>query len=172
MPPPKTTKKRKIKRLWPPAKYKRSQVDHNKIIRPKNAAGATKNPHTLTFWGNKNSFVRSLTPSISGCKTPPKRTLLGPIRLWVKPRIFRSKRVKKATERRAPRITTTVDNKKKIIASLRNKITNLKIESFKCTNTADPKPSFAPAAKRVSKTPSPLKAPSPVPSQGIFLLFL
>ena len=41
----------------------------------------------------------NLKASSKGCSKPKKETLLGPKRLWNNPITFRSKRVKKATER-------------------------------------------------------------------------
>ena len=71
-------------------------------------------PQILENCGKKSSFVKSFSPSKTGWKTPQNNTLLGPRRLWVNPKILRSKRVKNATERRIPTIkikTSIIKNK-------------------------------------------------------------
>ena len=50
--------------------------------------------------GVNDCFVNNLKASSSGCSKPRKETLLGPKRLWKNPIIFRSKRVKKATDKK------------------------------------------------------------------------
>ena len=66
--------------------------------------------------GKKNSLVNNFIPSKNGWNSPKKKTLLGPIRFWVRPRIFRSNKVKKATESRIPTIKIKLSTiKKKII---------------------------------------------------------
>lgn len=54
-------------------------------------------------------FVKSLKASNNGWSKPIKDTLFGPIRLWNKPITLRSKRVKKATERRISKQWTIQD---------------------------------------------------------------
>lgn len=59
--------------------------------------GATKNKARFLLTGTKLSFTKSLTASANGCKSPTNETLLGPLRLCLRPKIFRSNNVKKAT---------------------------------------------------------------------------
>lgn len=47
--------------------------------------------------GIKGSFINNLIASANGWNTPNQATLLGPLRDCLRPKIFRSKRVKKAT---------------------------------------------------------------------------
>jgi len=42
-------------------------------------------------------LVRSFNPSITGCNSPEKASLLGPTRIWENPNNFRSNKVKNAT---------------------------------------------------------------------------
>lgn len=66
--------------------------------------------------GKKNSLVSNFIPSKNGWNNPKKKTLLGPIRFWVRPKIFRSNKVKKATESKIPTIKIKLSTiKKKII---------------------------------------------------------
>lgn len=46
--------------------------------------------------GKESSLAKSLIASANGCGNPIKLTLFGPLRIWIYPRIFRSRRVKKA----------------------------------------------------------------------------
>ena len=64
--------------------------------------------------GKKNSLVSNFIPSKKGWKRPKKKTLLGPIRFWERPKIFRSNSVKKATESKTPTKrskTSTIKNR-------------------------------------------------------------
>jgi len=65
----------------------------------------------LACKGVKDCFVRSLKASNKGCNKPDKETLLGPKRLWKKPIIFRSNKVKKATDRKIKRHWINQDKK-------------------------------------------------------------
>ena len=65
--------------------------------------------------GKKNSLVKSLIPSKKGWKIPKKKTLLGPIRFCERPKIFRSNKVKKATESKMPTRKIKISKIKKII---------------------------------------------------------
>lgn len=51
--------------------------------------------------GNDCSLRKSLRASAIGCGSPIIATLFGPFRLWMYPRTFRSRRVKKAIARSA-----------------------------------------------------------------------
>lgn len=46
--------------------------------------------------GNDNSLVKSLIASAKGTGRPARPILLGPFRIWIYPRILRSRRVKNA----------------------------------------------------------------------------
>ena len=70
---------------------------------------------TLEKIGKKNSLVNNLTPSKKGWKIPKKKTLFGPIRFWESPKIFRSNKVKKATESKIPTKKIKISTIKKII---------------------------------------------------------
>lgn len=59
--------------------------------------GLTKNKFKLVLYGEIISFKKSLMASLKGWKIPIKYTLFGPFRACLSPRIFRSKRVTKAT---------------------------------------------------------------------------
>ena len=63
--------------------------------------GAIKNVEVLAIDGNDCSFTKSFRASARGWGSPVIDTLLGPFRSWMYPRIFRSKRVKKAILSRA-----------------------------------------------------------------------
>jgi len=51
----------------------------------------------LELKGNTSSLEKSLMASLNGCAIPIVLTLLGPLRNWLYPKIFRSSRVTKAT---------------------------------------------------------------------------
>jgi len=57
-------------------------------------------------------FVKSFTASAAGWRTPQRPTLLGPTRSWPSPKIFRSKRVKKATLIKTGKIVSMKSSKK------------------------------------------------------------
>jgi len=85
-------------------------VFHTISISIRAAAGEKINTK-LEARGKAPSLIKSLTASAIGCKSPNKETLLGPLRLWAKPRIFRSSKVKKAT---LIKIGTTINKTSKI----------------------------------------------------------
>jgi hypothetical protein len=55
--------------------------------------------------GARFSFVKSLIASLNGWKMPARETLFGPLRSWLKPKIFRSSKVTNATDTRTGIIT-------------------------------------------------------------------
>lgn len=57
-------------------------------------------------------FVKSFTASAAGCKIPHSPTLLGPTRSCPNPKIFRSKRVRKATLIKTGKIVSIKSSKK------------------------------------------------------------
>jgi len=63
----------------------------------KASIGAMKNWILLDILGIITSFEKSLIASLNGCNKPIILTLLGPLRIWLYPKIFRSSRVMKAT---------------------------------------------------------------------------
>lgn len=65
----------------------------------------------MELLGNKISLTKSLKPSDNGCKIPKKPITLGPRRLWIEPKIFRSTNVKYATAIKMG--TTTVSQRAK-----------------------------------------------------------
>lgn len=65
------------------------------IINPN--IGEIKYWNIFDRFGNTNSLEKSLIASLKGCIRPIKLTLLGPLRIWLYPRIFRSNRVTNAT---------------------------------------------------------------------------
>ena len=79
-------------------------------------AGASRKTLLLVFSGCVSSLRNSLTASEIGCNSPPTLTLLGPFRACLKPRIFRSRRVKKATFTRALMITVMNKQSSRVIA--------------------------------------------------------
>ncbi len=62
--------------------------------------GDNKNKPLLALLGSIISFIKSLNPSERGCNKPNTPTTLGPIRLCIIPKIFRSANVKYATATR------------------------------------------------------------------------
>jgi len=60
-------------------------------------AGAIKNCFGLEEEGHTISLENSLIASLKGCKIPTNLTLLGPLRIWLSPKIFRSSKVINAT---------------------------------------------------------------------------
>ncbi len=59
-------------------------------------AGARINRIRFLFFKRAISLVKSLAASAKGWKIPIRDTLLGPLRNWAYPKIFRSNKVKKA----------------------------------------------------------------------------
>lgn len=59
--------------------------------------GAMINIETEDVRGRKGSFVNSLMPSATGCRSPKGPTIFGPLRNCIYPRTFRSTNVRKAT---------------------------------------------------------------------------
>jgi len=51
----------------------------------------------LDKFGKTNSFENNLIASLNGCISPINLTLLGPFRIWLYPKIFRSNNVTNAT---------------------------------------------------------------------------
>ena len=65
------------------------------IINPN--IGEIKYWSALERLGNTNSLVNNLIASLNGCIRPINLTLLGPLRIWLYPKIFRSNSVTNAT---------------------------------------------------------------------------
>lgn len=63
-----------------------------------------------------NSFVNNFTASAKGWNNPINPTLFGPLRIWTKPKIFRSNKVIKATLIKTIIINITFKIKKEIIS--------------------------------------------------------
>lgn len=61
------------------------------------AIGEPKNTIVLLAMGTVTSFKKSLTASAIGCSSPPIETFQGPFRYCIRPKIFRSIKVTKAT---------------------------------------------------------------------------
>jgi len=59
--------------------------------------GATKNCFGFEEEGHSISLENNLIASLNGCKIPTNLTLLGPLRIWLRPKIFRSSKVINAT---------------------------------------------------------------------------
>ena len=70
---------------------------HNNKIKNTLIIGDKKKINWFLLKGDSNWFLKSLTASAIGCKTPIILTLLGPSRYWLYPKIFRSNKVIKAT---------------------------------------------------------------------------
>lgn len=66
-----------------------------------NIIGLKKSSIICLFFGYKVSFIRSFTPSATGCKSPHTESLLGARRSCLKPRTFRSINVMNATVAKA-----------------------------------------------------------------------
>ena len=73
--------------------------------------GANPYVNLLACKGTMFCFVRSLKASRRGWTIPIMDTLLGPTRLWKRPITLRSKRVKKATDKRTKRQWTSQEMK-------------------------------------------------------------
>ena len=65
------------------------------IINPN--IGEIKYWSILDKLGKTNSLENNLIASLKGCINPINLTLLGPLRIWLYPKIFRSKSVTNAT---------------------------------------------------------------------------
>jgi len=72
-------------------------VDQITTIIIKDSAGPKKKRSAIEVLGNKDSFINNLNPSNTGCSNPLKKTLLGPKRFCLNPKILRSNSVTKAT---------------------------------------------------------------------------
>ena len=62
-----------------------------------------------------HSLERSLIASLKGCKVPQSPTFSGPFRICLKPIIFRSNKVLKATLKRTPKVSKIMCKHNKII---------------------------------------------------------
>jgi len=69
---------------------------HKMRARNKASMGEKMKGRVLANIGVLSSFVKSFNASAIGWGMPDKLTLFGPLRNWMYPRIFRSKRVKNA----------------------------------------------------------------------------
>lgn len=72
----------------------RSQPDKANLI---DRQGALKYRTWTAHSGLTISFINNLMASAKGCNSPLNVTLFGPFRACLNPKIFRSRRVKKAT---------------------------------------------------------------------------
>lgn len=81
---------------------------HRRRARIKLDRGAPMNGSWLAFAGRFGDFVNSFKASAMGCGNPCRVTLLGPLRVCLYPKIFRSRRVKKAILARAKMIVYIV----------------------------------------------------------------
>ena len=66
------------------------------VVKPN--IGASMKIRLLDWVGIIVSFENNFRPSAIGCIIPVKPTVLGPVLIWIEPRIFRSTKVTKATE--------------------------------------------------------------------------
>ena len=80
--------------------------------------GAARNGVWLALAGRFGDFVNSFKASAIGCGMPCKLTLLGPLRVCLYPKIFRSRRVKKAILARAKMVVYIVLDMNVIMAIL------------------------------------------------------
>lgn len=76
--------------------------DHNIKIKMRAKIGAPTNGAILDTEGDVCSFVSNFSTSANGWGIPAIPTLLGPFRSCMYPRVFRSRRVKKAIASIAP----------------------------------------------------------------------
>lgn len=81
----------------------------NAVTKGNNAA--IKNKILVALAGTSASFKINFKPSATGCKTPQKPTILGPIRRWLLAIILRSANVKNATDNKTPTNKKTYPNK-------------------------------------------------------------
>ena len=72
-------------------------ITQPKTLNNKIQKGANKKTKRLAFTGTINSLRNNFKASEIGCNKPQKPTRLGPLRLWIAPKTFRSATVKNAT---------------------------------------------------------------------------
>ena len=93
----------------------RGQVYHNSRAKVIEAIGEPKNTIVLLAMGTVTSFKKSLTASAIGCSSPPIETFQGPFRYCIRPKIFRSIKVTKATLIKIGKmVTIKLNNAKKL----------------------------------------------------------
>jgi hypothetical protein len=90
-------RKKRIPRLKLCIPYFIGRTIHTTRARPMAATGAVKYTKKLATNGWVDSLVKSLIASANGWGTPIHPTLLGPLRIWMYPKTFRSNKVKNAT---------------------------------------------------------------------------
>ena len=122
---PYKTKKKKKKKIENLKKKKEYGKQHHsrKRIR-KIIPGKPRKERSEDFSGRSCSFLISLTPSRIACKMPTNPTLLGPKRPCLNLKMWRSKRVVKATDNKTQRSKTTKKTKRK-----RNEVYSLDLQT-------------------------------------------
>lgn len=62
-----------------------------KIERNNDNAGVNEDTNKFIVSWLIKFLLKSLSASLNGCRIPNRPTLLGPFRIWIYPKIFRSK---------------------------------------------------------------------------------